>query len=219
MAGYAAVAIICLALFGMLTAAVNWGWTEAWDTRLMLALAAERRPGLTVCMKLLSVIGSGLVEFPAAFLLIAALLVRGGKAEARWYAGAVLSGWALYALAKLAVRRHRPHVITHLMHGAGWYSYPSGHSMLAPLVFGLGAIAWTMPWRSAAARVAALTLVALLALVIGVSRVYLGSHYPSDVIGGLLLGTAWSALSVMWWERREGARWRRPGSLGAVADL
>jgi undecaprenyl-diphosphatase len=201
MAGYAALAIICLALFGMLTAAVMQGWTEAWDTRLMLALGAQRRPGLTVGMKLLSMLGSGLVEIPVAFLLIGALHVRGRKAQARWYAGAVLSGWALYALAKLAVRRHRPHVITHLMHGAGWYSYPSGHSMLAPLVFGLGAIAWATPWRSPATRVVALILATLLAVAIGVSRVYLGSHYPSDVIGGLLLGTGWSALSVMWWER------------------
>jgi undecaprenyl-diphosphatase len=193
----------------MLTAAVNWGWTEAWDTRLMLALAAERRPGLSVCMKLLSVIGSGLVEFPVAFLLIGTLLVRGRKAQAGWYAGAVLSGWALYALAKLAVHRHRPHVITHLMHGdAGWYSYPSGHSMLAPLVFGLGAIAWATPWRSPVIRAAVLMLAALLALAIGLSRIYLGSHYPSDVIAGLLLGTAWSALSAMWWERREGGRER-----------
>ena len=205
-AGYAALAVICLALFGILTAAVGWGWTEAWDARLMLALAAERRPGLTLSMKLLSVIGSGLVELPAACLLIAALLVRGRKAQARWYAGAVLSGWALYALAKIAVRRHRPLIITHLMHGAGWYSYPSGHSMLAPLVFGLGAIAWATPWRFPAARVAVLSLAGLLALAIGVSRIYLGLHYPSDVIGGLLLGTGWCALSVMWWERREGTR-------------
>ncbi len=205
-AGYAALAIICLALFGILTAAVEWRWTEAWDARLMLALAAERRAGLTVCMKVLSVIGSGLVEIPASFLLIAALVVRGRKARARWYAGAVLSGWALYALAKLAVRRPRPHIISHIMHGAGWYSYPSGHSMLAPLVFGLGAIAWAMPWRSPAARLCALTLAALLALAMGVSRVYLGLHYPSDVIGGLLLGTGWGALSVMWWERRENAK-------------
>ncbi|MEO8090290.1 MAG: phosphatase PAP2 family protein [Gemmatimonadales bacterium] len=198
----AALATICLLLFALLTAAVMGGWTEAWDTRLMLRLATERRPGLTVGMKLLSVTGSGLVEFPVAFLLIGGLLARGRKPQAGWYAGAVLSGWVLYALAKLAAHRHRPHVISHLMHGAGWYSYPSGHSMLAPLIFGLGAIAWSTPWRSPEARLGTLALAALLALAIGVSRVYLGSHYPSDVIGGLLLGTGWSALSVLWWERR-----------------
>jgi undecaprenyl-diphosphatase len=142
------------------------------------------------------------VEVPVTLLLIVGLARRGEKARARWYTGAVLTGWALYGLAKLAVRRHRPHVITHLMHGAGWYSYPSGHSMLAPLIFGLGAVAWAGPWRSAAARLGMLALAAFLAIAIGFSRVYLGAHYPTDVVGGLLLGTGWSALCLLWWERR-----------------
>jgi undecaprenyl-diphosphatase len=178
------------------------GRTAAWDRELTLALGAERRDWLTAWMKLLSVAGSGLVEFPLALLLIAALLLRKHKAQARWYAASVISGWALYALAKLAVHRPRPQIISHLAHGAGWYSYPSGHSMLAPLVFGLGVIAWTAPWRSLPARMGALAAAVLLALAIGLSRVYLGSHYPTDVIGGLLLGTAWSALALWWQERR-----------------
>jgi undecaprenyl-diphosphatase len=195
--GYGALAVICLALFLWLTAAVMAGRTEEWDARLMLAIAAERQPWLTWGMRVLSVAGSGAIEIPLALLLIFGLWVRGRKFEARWYAAAVLSGWALYALAKLAVHRPRPHVISRLMHGAGWYSYPSGHSMLAPLVFGLGVIAWAAPWPSPALRRAALALAALIALGIGFSRVYVGAHYPTDVLGGLLLGTSWSALWLM----------------------
>jgi undecaprenyl-diphosphatase len=178
------------------------GRMDEWDTRVMLPFAAERRPWLTWMMKVLSVAGSGAIEIPLALLLLFGLAVRGRKAEARWYAAAVLSGWALYALAKIAVHRPRPHVITRLMHGAGWYSYPSGHSMLAPLVFGLGIIAWAAPWPSPLLRRGALALAALLAIGVGISRVYVGAHYPSDVIGGLLLGTAWAAFWLVWWERR-----------------
>jgi undecaprenyl-diphosphatase len=196
--GYGVLAVICLVLFLLLTAAVITGRTEEWDTRLMLALAAERQTWLTWGMKVLSVAGSGAVEIPLALLLILGLWLRGRKPEARWYTAAVLSGWALYALAKLAVHRPRPHVISRLMHGAGWYSYPSGHSMLAPLVFGLGIIAWAAPWPSPLLRRSALALAALLAIGVGISRIYLGAHYPTDVIGGLLLGTAWSALWLMW---------------------
>ena len=198
-------AIVCLVLFFGLTAAVLAGVADSWDRTLMLVLAAGREPRLTWWMRLLSVAGSGLIEIPLALLLIFGLAVRKRKAEARWYTAAALSGWALYALAKVVVQRPRPHVIPRLMHGAGWYSYPSGHSMLAPIIFGLGIIVWAAPWPSPARRRAALVLAALLALAIGFSRVYLGVHYPSDVVGGLLLGTAWSALALLWWERlREG---------------
>ena len=178
------------------------GRAEQWDSQLMLAIAAERQPWLTGIMKLLSVAGSGAIEIPFALLLIFGLWFRNRMREARWYAAAVLSGWALYALAKFAVQRPRPHVISRLMHGAGWYSYPSGHAMLAPLVFGLGVIAWAAPWPSAALRRGALALAGLLSLSIGFSRVYVGAHYPTDVLGGLLLGTACSAFSLGWQESR-----------------
>jgi undecaprenyl-diphosphatase len=194
-------AIVCLVLFFGLTAAVRAGVADNWDRTLMLALAAAREPWLTWCMKLLSVAGSGLIEIPLALLLIFGLAVRKRKVEAWWYTAAALSGWALYALAKLAVHRPRPHVISRLMHGGGWYSYPSGHSMLAPIIFGLGIIVWAAPWPSPALRRVALGVAALLALGIGFSRVYVGVHYPSDVVGGLLLGTSWSALALLWWER------------------
>ena len=198
--------ITCLVLFFGLTAAVVTGVADAWDRTLMLALAAERAPWLTWWMKLLSVAGSGLIEIPLALLLILGLALRKRGAEAWWYSAAALSGWALYGLAKLAVHRPRPHVIPRLMHGAGWFSYPSGHSTLAPIIFGLGIIVWAAPWPSPALRRAALALAALLALGIGFSRVYLGVHYPSDVVGGLLLGTAWSALALLWWGRIRAGR-------------
>jgi undecaprenyl-diphosphatase len=199
-------AIVCLVLFFGLTTAVLAGVADTWDRTLMLALAARREPWLTWWMKLLSVVGSGLIEIPLALLLILGLALRKRKVEAWWYAAAALSGWALSGLAKLAVHRPRPDVIPRLMHGAGWFSYPSGHSMLAPIIFGLGIIVWAAPWPSPALRRAALVLAALFALGIGFSRVYLGVHYPSDVLGGLLLGTAWSALALLWWERvREGS--------------
>jgi undecaprenyl-diphosphatase len=194
-------ALLCLVLFLGLTAAVLAGVADSWDRTLMLELAAGREPGLTWWMRLLSIAGSGLIEIPVALLLIFGLIVRRRKAEAWWYTAAALSGWALYALAKLAAQRPRPHIIPRLMHGAGWYSYPSGHAMLAPIIFGLGIIVWAAPWPSPALRRAALVLAALLALGIGFSRVYVGVHYPSDVVGGLLLGTAWSALALLWWKR------------------
>jgi membrane-associated phospholipid phosphatase len=178
------------------------GRTEAWDQQLMLGLARERRPWLSWWMTLLGVAGSGAVEVPLVVLLLSLLVSRRRMADARGYAAAVLSGWALYAVAKLLVRRARPHFISYLMHGAGWYSYPSGHSMLAPLVFGLGAIVWAVPWQQRTARWSILGAAILLSAGIGISRAYVGVHYPTDAIGGLLLGTGWSAVWLFRWEHR-----------------
>jgi membrane-associated phospholipid phosphatase len=72
--------------------------------------------------------------------------------------------------------------------------------MLAPLVFGLGVLIWSAR-TSGPRRLAMVAAAAALSLVIGTSRVYLGVHWPSDVAGGLLLGTGWAALWVWWWER------------------
>jgi hypothetical protein len=63
--------VVCLALFLVLTAAVMTGRMEQWDSRLTLAIAADRPPWLTGIMKLLSLAGSGAIEIPFGLLIIA----------------------------------------------------------------------------------------------------------------------------------------------------
>ena len=189
-----------LALFAALAVAVQLGWAEPVDTRVMLAIAAHRPPGVTQCMRIVSVIGAGWVEIPLGLLLSWSLARVRRRKESAGYAAAVLSGWAVSAIAKVLFRRARPRVIPRLMRGAGWYSFPSGHATLAPLVFGLGALIWASPWPLRA-RAALLAAAAALSILIACSRVYLGAHWPSDALGGLLLGTGWAALWVWRWER------------------
>jgi undecaprenyl-diphosphatase len=150
-------------------------------------------------MHLASIIGGGTVAIPSALLFVWLLWRRRRKDDARAYAIIALSGWALYGVAKFSIRRARPHVIPYLYHGAGWYSYPSGHSTLAPIVFGLAAVLWSAPWKSSRRRWALTAGATLIALTIAFSRVYIGVHYPSDVAGGLLLGISWSAFWFWWW--------------------
>jgi undecaprenyl-diphosphatase len=179
---------------------VQVGWSQELDVLLMLAVARDRPPWATALLQAASVLGSGVVEIPLALGLSLRLAMIRRRTEAAGYAAATLSGWALYGVAKFAFHRARPRVIPRLMSGAGWYAFPSGHATLAPLVFGLGALIWSAPWPRRA-RVALLAASALLSVVIGFSRVYLGLHWPSDVIGGLLLGTGWASLWAWWWER------------------
>jgi undecaprenyl-diphosphatase len=190
-------------LFALITVAVQAGWTQTLDQGLMLGVEQLRSPGLTAVMQSLSAIGAGEVEIPIALLLSLRLSLIRRRPEAAGYAAATLSGWAAYGVAKWIFQRPRPRVIPRSAGaGGGWYSFPSGHATMAPLVFGLGLLIWSAPWPRAT-RVALLLLAAVCSLLIGFSRVYLGVHWPTDVLAGLLLGTGWAAMWVWWWERAE----------------
>ena len=71
--------------------------------------------------------------------------------------------------------------------------------MLAVIIFGLGALLATLR-SSPGVRTAALLAAAVVIVLVGVSRVYLGAHWPSDVVGALFAGTAWAAASLAWAE-------------------
>lgn len=191
--------MVALVLYSILTALVVAGATLATDTRLMVTLGAERRAWLSPLMYVVSLVGSGSVAIPAALLFVLLLWRRRRRNDARAYSIIAFSGWALYGVAKFSIQRARPRIIPYLYHGAGWYSYPSGHSTLAPIVFGLAAVLWSAPWPSRGRRQALLAGAGALALTIAFSRVYIGVHYPSDVAGGLLLGLAWSSFWYWWW--------------------
>jgi undecaprenyl-diphosphatase len=197
----AVLALVCFVLFAALAVAVQMGWSQALDLRLMLALAPHRPTWSTHIMRTASFLGSGSVEIPLGLLFSLRLATIRRRPEAAGYASATLSGWALYGLFKFLFQRARPHVIPRLMSGSGgWYAFPSGHASLAPLVFGLGALIWSAPWPRVW-RLAMVCAAALLSLLIAFSRVYIGVHWPTDAIGGLLMGTGWAALWVWWWER------------------
>jgi undecaprenyl-diphosphatase len=169
----------------------------------MLAAGGLRSERLTAVMLALSALGAGEIEIPLALLVSIRLSMIRRRSEAAGFFAATLSGWALYGVAKWMFQRPRPNVIQRLS-GAGWFSFPSGHATMAPLVFGLGVLIWSAPWPRGT-RVALLLLATLMSLLIAFSRVYLGVHWPTDVLGGLLLGTGWAAMWVWWWERA-GAR-------------
>jgi undecaprenyl-diphosphatase len=190
------VAFACLAFFlmGGLGRLALGNVLTGWDRQWMLALAAGRNAETAGWMGVLSAIGAGSFAIPAGIAVFVVLLLRRWRRSALCYGVTVLTGWGLNALLKEVFRRHRPDVVPRL-DGAGWFSYPSGHAMLAPLVFGLGAFLLTRespPIMRRAIRIAAV----LLCLSIAWSRVYLGVHYPSDVVGALLAGTGWAALGV-----------------------
>ena len=80
-------------------------------------------------------------------------------------------------------------------------SYPSGHSMASTIGFGLLGYALVLPQRHRSRRIAAMTLMIVIVLAIGFSRIYLRAHWFSDVVGGWTAGIAWLFLCLGWLER------------------
>lgn len=193
-------ALGCLVLFAIISALVSSGLTQQADIAALEWAGTWRTPGLTSVMQSLSTLGNWQWEVPFA-LLVSLSLWQGGRRTSAWRFFALgVFGEALYAIAKLAFHRPRPTVLQHLGQ-AGWYSYPSGHAMLAVIIWGTGLALLAERAGSGMIRRALVGVALLLPAAIATSRVYLGVHYTTDVIGGVLLGLAWV---LGWWDAVRG---------------
>ena len=158
---------------------------DTWATPFLHGIAS---PGLDAVMDTLTDIGSSLVIIPLFVVVVAALLWK-----RRYGAAAFLglaSGGALVLDATMKVFFERPRPKLDWARVLPDYSFPSGHTMNAVAFYiALALILWSVLGRRIG-RVA-VTFAVVLALGVGVSRIYLGYHYLTDVVGGLLAGVAW----------------------------
>ena len=97
-------------------------------------------------------------------------------------------GWVLYEVIKLVVMRPRP--ANCLISTAGW-SFPSGHATMATIFFLLLVYLHRVKTFNIIKEALLLSIVILLILLVGISRIYLGVHWLSDVFGGYALGSVW----------------------------
>jgi len=187
--------LLLLALFAVVTWLIGTGRTMSWDRAILLAMLPLRSDYRTIFFQLISAAGLGQCGIPIGILVVVILRHARHYRQANFYLWVTLSGWAFNLLLKQLISRPRPDIIPHLS-GAGWFSFPSGHAMLAPLVYGVGAMLLATLLRHPASRTALKIGALALVLGIGFSRVYLGVHYPSDVVAGFLAGGGWA---LVWW--------------------
>lgn len=133
---------------------------------------------------------------------------RGRRRLAVFLVVTALGGGAISSLVKILVDRPRP-VVDHPIITAFGKSFPSGHAMSSTVCYGAVLLAF-LPAVRRRLRPLAVTGTALLILAIGSSRVFLGVHFLSDVIGGFVLGGAWLLLSVAAFEIWRVEEGRRP---------
>jgi undecaprenyl-diphosphatase len=191
------VASAVLLFGGFLVIAVLAGsdWLTAMETRWVRSVVGWRSPTLTSVMQGVSWLGTGWFEFPFVLLAVGVLWLKDRVGDGIRYFLWGLGGWSVYAALKLIIHRPRPSGVEWLS-GHGWHSFPSGHAMLAPILFVFAAVLLTTEPRFHRFRIPALGLAWTVCFLMAISRVYLGVHYPSDVVAGLLAGSAWMALSL-----------------------
>jgi undecaprenyl-diphosphatase len=181
---------------------------EAFDLGVLFWFGSRRPEWLTTFMKAVSTLGNPPVASALVALAVVALALLGRARTAAFLLIAILFGLLLSETAKWAVHRPRPDVAWRAIPLPRSGSFPSGHAFIGMAFF--AGLALVGPRRRPPGVRALLAGCGFgFALLLGVSRPYLGVHYPTDVLGGWTLGLA-CALGAYWADERWGERWPRP---------
>ena len=191
--------VILLALFAFLAIWVAYHPVLAFDVTITRDFQANQSPWLRDTMLAVSYIGN-VMPLSAGLVVLAAILfwILDLRLEAILIVVVSATSAILYSLIKLIVARPRPSAsLVEIIQAASGQSFPSGHVMsyvaFWGLLFSFGVILFKGKhwWRTAL-----LIISALFVVLVGPSRVYLGDHWASDVLGAYLLGFIWLAMSL-----------------------
>jgi membrane-associated phospholipid phosphatase len=190
--------VICagaLILFYMIaTAVVSNGALVELDQNIATALHAWATPGLTQIMILISLLGLQVLWVVVGVVAIYYLIKR------RWaHLGIWLVGFAgaelLTQVIKMTFQRARPDFDDPLLTALN-YSFPSGHALVSLVMYGLLGYFVLLNLHNAWSRNIVVLVTVLIVLWIGISRIYLGVHFFSDVMAGFVAGTIWLTLCI-----------------------
>jgi membrane-associated phospholipid phosphatase len=187
-----AATLLALILVGTVVGTVlrRAGLTGLVDQPTETFLVTHRTAWLTDAMRLVTDLGAAAVLVP--LILVAGLGWRWRRGSWRPLAllgGAAAGAWAVQVAVKQLVERPRPPAGLALSHATG-FAFPSGHATDAAAVYGMLAVLLARSGRRAASAAALLAAVGVIALV-GLSRLYLGVHWLTDVVGGVGIGAVW----------------------------
>jgi len=202
-----------LLAFGHIAEEVLEGDATRFDQAVLLAL---RNPAdaadplgpawLEEAARDITALGSYAVLGIVFFAVIAYLLLMRRRAAALWVAAAVGGGVLLSNILKLSFDRPRPELVAHTAR-VFTSSFPSGHAMLSAVTFLTLGVLLASIYTSWRLRVFVLGIAIFLTVMVGVTRIYLGVHYPTDVLAGWCVGAGWAAIcwTVFHWLQQRGA--------------
>ncbi len=194
--------LIPLSLFGVLALDVISQRDFFFDRPILFFMRSHTSPLLDAVMLFFSLVGARFGVLPVDMLVLIMLLRRRRWGDVLFWGLAVGGAALLNLTAKQAFARIRPELWLSIAPETT-YSFPSGHAMASTaLATALLVLLWPTSWRWIVLGIGAVFVV-----LVGLSRVYLGVHYPSDVLAGWAASTAWVlGVSIVLYGRAAKAR-------------
>ena len=189
------VAAIGTFLFAELAEHVMAGSTQAFDEAALRWIGEHHSPALDNAMLEITSLGTSVVVTMIVCVSGLFLALTKHKYSALLLLVATVGGMVLDTVLKFQFGRPRPSVFTWGTHAA-MSSFPSGHAMSATIVYSTVAYLAARLQKRLWARWATMLLAAVFIVLIAISRMYLGVHYPSDVLAGAIIGLAWAAFCM-----------------------
>ncbi|MEO6525852.1 MAG: phosphatase PAP2 family protein [Gemmatimonadaceae bacterium] len=191
----AIIAVAGTLAFAKLGEVVKAGTTQQFDTAVLRWIGARQTPFLTTFMTEVTPLGTGAVVLMIVGVTAAFLWHTEHKHSARLLLASTAGSILLNNVLKLFFNRDRPDVFVWQTHAAS-SSFPSGHAMSATVVYGTVAYLLARLQKHRWSRAITLSAAVLMIALICFTRLYLGVHYPSDVLGGIVVGLAWSGFCM-----------------------
>ena len=187
------------------------GETHGADQIILLALREPNDPSNpigpqwleSVCRDLTS-LGSPTVLALITIAVICYLWIDGKRAVAAFVVVAIAGGAVLSTLLKLGFARPRPELVSHLV-SVDSFSFPSGHATMATVTYLTLGVLLARVQKRRRIKIYLISVALILAILIGLTRIFLGVHWPTDVIAGWCIGTAWALgcwLAATWLQYR-----------------
>ncbi|HEX4766156.1 MAG TPA: phosphatase PAP2 family protein [Lichenihabitans sp.] len=191
LAGFS-VGLMSLGMLVWLIVDVVSGSTQGFDLSIRDSIHRYASPALTAAAQAITILGSILFLSVASLASIIGLLLARLRREAGRLGCLMAGALGIENGLKYSIHRVRPEAFFGV--DPTTYSFPSGHSLLSLCFYVSVAVLIARRLRGGLGRFAVWTAAALAIVAIGLSRIYLGVHYPTDVIGGYLTAALWTGL-------------------------
>ncbi|MED3573945.1 phosphatase PAP2 family protein [Cytobacillus praedii] len=202
------IGVISLLAFSFMAFFVSANKVVQFDSTIITFVQGFENSSLTAVMKFFTFIGDTNSVIVLSILVITFLYaVLKHRVELILFIVAIIGSAVLNQLLKYSFQRARPEL--HRLIEIESYSFPSGHAMNAFTVY---TIISFLLWRhipSRAGRILLIIISALMIFTIGISRIYLGVHYPSDIIAGYFASACWLGLAIWFFQKYQENRSRR----------